>query len=98
MIDEPTEPTMRAPRVFGIWGTLAYGIASMGSICTVLSIAIFNRLPPWWIISSAFMYVFISAGIIFFGRIEANREAKFFLQALKRQSEINEMRQMRKMN
>ncbi len=95
---EPPPPVVtRVPRVFGPWGTLSYGIAAVASIITVLLMGFTRWIPPWYFIACAFMYVFISAGIICYGRIEANRDAKVFIHALKKKSEENK-RAMRKMN
>lgn len=84
-------PTTKVPRIFGIWGTACYGIAALYSITVVLGLP-FGWKPPWYAVSSAFLYVFVSAGIIFFGRIESNRDARFFMQALKKRSEENKRR------
>jgi hypothetical protein len=94
----PPPPTTKVPRVFSIWGTICYGIAAVYSCTTVMLIGIIRWMPPWYIVSSAFMYVFISAGIICFGRIEANRDARFFIQALRKRSDENKQRRMREMN
>ena len=90
-------PTTKVPRVFSIWGTINYGVAAIASIAIVLCMGIFAWTPQWWAIMPAFLYVFISTGIICLGRIEANRDAKFFIHALRKRSEDNE-RAMRKMN
>jgi hypothetical protein len=37
----------------------------------------------------AFLYIFISASIICLGRIAANKDAKFFIQALRKRSDEN---------
>jgi len=58
----------------------------------------FGIMPPWYVILPALLYVFISSGIIAQGRIEGNKDAQFFIQALKARSEENRQRQMRKMN
>ena len=90
-------PTTRVPRVFSIWGTACYGIAAVASITTILVMDFTRWTPPWWFISAALLYTFISTGIIALGRIESNRDSKFFIQALRKRSEENK-RAMRKMN
>jgi hypothetical protein len=90
-------PVTRIPRVFSIWGTLYYGVAAIASITVVLIMGFTRWMPPWYIISSAFLYVFISTGIICTGRIQANKDARFFIHALKKRSEDNQ-RKMRRMN
>ncbi|HWI70134.1 MAG TPA: hypothetical protein VNS88_17510 [Nitrospiraceae bacterium] len=85
-----TPPSMtRIPRLFGIWGTLGYGIAAATSITTVLVMGVFDWTPPWYLLMSAFLYVFISSGIIFLGRIEANKDAKEFIRTLRAKSKEN---------
>lgn len=84
-------PTTRIPRVFNIWGTIAYGVASITAFASLIA-AGFGWHPPWFIIGVALFYVGVSAGIIAAGRIEANKDAKFFVQALRRQSEENKRR------
>lgn len=85
-------PTTRVPRVFGPWGTLCYGISAVASITTVLLMGFTRWTPPWYFLMPAFLYIFISAGIICLGRIESNQEAKFFIHALREQSEENKRR------
>lgn len=84
--------------MFSIWGTVIYGIAAIFSIVAVFLIAFFGWTPPSYFISVAFIYTFMSTGIICMGRIETNKEARFFIHALKKRSEQNKQRQMRKMN
>jgi hypothetical protein len=81
--------TTKVPRVFGLFGTVCYGGAAVTAILVALSMAVFDWTPPWYMTASAFMYVFISSGIIFFGRTEANKDAKFFIHAIKERSEEN---------
>jgi hypothetical protein len=87
---EPPPPVVtKVPRVFGPWGTISYGIAAVASIVTVLLNGFTGWTPPWYFTSAAFMYVFISAGIICMGRIQSNKDAKFFIHALRKRSEEN---------
>lgn len=98
MNDKPAElpphlhPTTRVPRVFKVWGTICYGILAIASITTIMIMDFTRWTPPWWVITSALLYVFISAGIIALGRIESNHDSKFFIQALKERSEENKRR------
>lgn len=89
-------PTTKVPKVFSIWGTIYYGAIAIGSIVIVIIGGIANWTPPWLLIGAAFLYVFINAGIICLGRMEANRDAKFFMHALRKRSDEN--KRMRKMN
>jgi hypothetical protein len=97
MPPRPPPPTTRVPKVFGIWGTILYGIIAITSIAIVVIGGIANWTPPWFLIGTAFIYVFISAGLICMGRIEANKDARFFIRALRERSDDNK-RAMRKMN
>lgn len=93
----PPHPTTKVPRVYGLFGTVCYGGSAIVSIISVLSMGVFNWTPPWYIIASALIYVFTSSSLIFFGRIESNKDARFFIQALRKLGEENK-RSMRKMN
>jgi membrane protein required for beta-lactamase induction len=90
-------PTTKVPKVFSIWGTIYYGIIAIASIAIVFIGGIANWTPPWVLTGTAFLYVFVTAGLICMGRIEANRDAKFFIQALRKRSDENK-RTMRKIN
>lgn len=87
-IPEP-KVTTKVPRVFGPWGTLCYGISAIASIAMVLLMGFTKWTPPWYFIMSAFLYVFISTGAICWGRIESNRDAEFFIRALRTRSDEN---------
>ena len=89
--------TTRVPRVFGIWGTIGYGISSIASITALLTMGFTGWTPPWWFLMPVLLYTFTSTGIICYGRIEANKDAKFYIETIKRQSAANEQRVMRKM-
>lgn len=99
MSEEPTErmpppptplhATTKVPRVFGIWGTACYGVAAISSIITVLIMDFSRWVPPWWYITATSLYVFASAGIICFGRIQANRDAHGFIVLIRHRSEQN---------
>jgi hypothetical protein len=93
----PRPPRTKVPRVFSIWGTICYGIAAVFCITAVLLMGFTKWIPPWYFISSAFLYCFISTGLITMGRIESNKDAKFFIRALRQKSAENQ-RTMRKMN
>jgi hypothetical protein len=88
-------PTTRVPHAFSIWGTLIYG--SCSAAAGFFMIDLVWIIPPWYVLLATFFYVFVSTGIIALGRVEANRDAKFFIEALKRQSEENKLK-VRKMN
>jgi hypothetical protein len=93
----PPRPTpiaiaTKVPRVFSIWGTIIYGISAITSIATVLIVGIADWSPPWWLTEPAFLYCFISAGIITLGRIESNRDARVFTRLLRQKSEENKRR------
>jgi|SRR6478736_3106443 len=93
----PRPPTTRAPRAFNIWGTIVYGGCSSIAMAFMVMMG-FGIMPPWYVILPSLLYVFLSSGIIALGRIEGNKEARFFIQALKEQSEENKQHAMRKMN
>lgn len=84
-----TTITTRVPRVFSIWGTVCYGVAAAYSIISVLLMGIIRYTPPWYFIMASFLYVFISTGIICYGRIESNRDAKVFMHLIRKRSEEN---------
>jgi len=84
-------PTTRVPRVFNIWGTLVYAGCSITAFASMIAYG-FGWRPPGLIILPALFYVGISASIIAAGRIEANKDAKVFVRALRRQSEENKRR------
>jgi hypothetical protein len=96
MPPRPTPPTpivvTRVPHVFTIWGTIIYGISAITSIATVLIVGITGWNPPWWLTEPAFLYCFISAGIITMGRIESNKDARVFARLLRQKSEENKRR------
>jgi hypothetical protein len=92
----PLPPTTRVPRVFSTWGTVCYGISAITAITIVIAGGIFKWTPPWFLIASAFIYVFISSGLICLGRIDANKDARFFIKTLRQRSDEN--KRMRKMN
>lgn len=85
-------PTTRVPKVFSVWGTVCYGIAAVFSVTQVILIAVARLTPPWYVTSIAFLYVFTSTGLICTGRIESNRDARFFMRALKKRSDENKRR------
>ena len=87
----PLPPTTRVPRVFSIGGTIAYGGCAITALASLIAYG-FGFPPPWFITMSCLLYVFVSAGIIATGRIEANKDAKVFTRALRRQSEENKRR------
>jgi hypothetical protein len=89
-------PTTRIPRVFNVWGTLAYGVFSITAFASMIAHG-FGWTLPWFIILPSLCYTGISAGIIATGRMQSNKDARFSIQALKRQSEENK-RAMRRMN
>jgi hypothetical protein len=93
----PPHPVTRVPRVFNIWGTLVYAGCSFTAFASMIAYG-FGWNPPWPIMLSALFYVGVSAGIIAFGRMEANKDARFFVQALRKRSDENGKRAMRKMN
>jgi hypothetical protein len=93
----PMPPTTRVPRVFNIWGTIVFGGCSSFALAFMILIG-FGIVLPWYVVLPALLYVFVSAGFIALGRIEANKDARFFVQALRKRSEENKQRQMRKMN
>lgn len=80
----------RIPRVFGIWGTIVYAIASITAFACMVALPWWT--PPWWIVLPTFAYVFVSAGIIAAGRRASNIEAREFMEMLKRKSEENKRR------
>ena len=84
-------PKTRIPRVFSIWGTLAYSAFSIVAFASMIAYG-FGWRPPGLIILPALFYVGTSAGIITMGRIEANKEAKVFTRALSRLSDENKRR------
>jgi len=93
----PRPATTRIPRVFNIWGTLVY--AGCSAVAFLFMIAMgFDIMPPWYVILPTFLYVFLSSGIIALDRIEANKNNKFFIDSIKRQSETIQKHVMRKMN
>jgi len=93
----PRPPTTRIPRVFNIWGTIVYGGCASVAMGFMIMMG-FGIMPPWYIILSCLLYVFLSSGIIALGRVEGNKDAQFFIQALKVRSEESKQREMRKMN
>jgi hypothetical protein len=97
MPPRPAPPVTKVPKVFSIWGTMAYGISSITALA-IITIRVFIDWTPWYLITPAFLYVFISAGLICLGRIDTNKEAKVFIQALRERSAENKSRAMRKMN
>lgn len=82
--------TTRIPRMFNAWGTLIYGVASLTALAFIISAPWWT--PPWWALLPTYAYVFVSTGIICWGRIENNRDNRLFIEALKHQSEINKQR------
>jgi hypothetical protein len=93
----PPVPTTRVPRVFNIQGTLVYAGCSFTAFCFMIAMG-FGIWPPWYVILPCLFYVFLSSGIIAHGRIEANKDARFFIHALKKRSQENKQREMRRMN
>jgi hypothetical protein len=93
----PRPATTKIPRVFNIWGTIVYGGCAAFAMAFMIMMG-FGIIPPWYIILPCLLYVFVSSGNIAFGRIEANKDARFFTQALRKRGEENKQRQMRKMN
>jgi Na+/glutamate symporter len=79
----------RVPHVFPIYGTIVYAGCSITALACFFAIGIAHWTPPWYITMPAFLYCFISAGIITMGRIESNKDAKIFAHLLRKQSEIN---------
>ena len=92
MPPRPVAITTRVPHVFSIWGTIVYGISAITSLATVLIIGIAGWTPPWYLTMPAFLYCFISAGIITMGRIESNKDARVFAHLLRERSEENKRR------
>jgi hypothetical protein len=90
----PRPPRTRIPRVFNIWGTIAYSACAAAAFFFMIALA-FGIYPPWYVMLPCLFYVFMSAGIIAFGRMESNKDARSFIQALR--SDENQ-RAMRKMN
>ena len=84
--------------MFNIWGTICYSVSAVSSLIAILLMGIFKWTPPWYFLLPAFLYVFISSGIIALGRIQANKDARFFIRMLKRRSDENKQREMRRMN
>jgi hypothetical protein len=111
MTDEPTEPipprppplppplhpTTKIPRVYRLPGTVVFAGCSVVAFFFMIALG-FGLDPPWYVILPSLFYVFVSSGIIAIGRIEANKDAKFFIETIKRQSEEIQKHAMRKMN
>jgi hypothetical protein len=92
----PTAVVTRMPRTFGVFGTLVYLGASITALTSMIAYG-FGWNPPWFIILSCIFYTGVSSGIIAMGRMQANRDAHFFIQALRPRSAENQ-RAMRRMN
>lgn len=90
-------PTTQIPRVFSVWGTVIFFGCSATSFASMIAYSV-GWTPPWFIILPAFLYVFISSGFIAVGRMESNKDARLFIEAIKQRSEENRKRAMRKMN
>jgi len=88
-------PTTRVPRVFSLPGTIVYAGCSLTALIFMIGTG-FGLQTPWFVILPCLLYVFISSGIIAYGRIESNRDSKVYLRSLQRVSEAN--KRMRKMN
>src|SRR5213078_4524446 len=97
MIDPPDMPTKRSTRVFNIWGTLVYSICSSTAFIFMIAMG-FGILPPWYITLLCLFYVFLSSGFIALGRMDANMEAWFFNDTLRKLSEEDKKHANREMN
>ena len=92
MPQRPVPITVSVPRAFPVYGTLVYAGCSITALSCFFAIGIVHWTPPWYIIMPAFLYCFVSSGIITMGRIESNKNARAFANALKQQSEENKRR------
>lgn len=78
--------------MFGIWGTICYGISAIASIICLITMGFTGWVPPWYFLGPVFFYTFASTSIITYGRIQNNKDAKVYIRSLQRMSEENKRR------
>ena len=79
--------SMKVPRVFNVWGTIVYVVTSITTLAFMIAEPWWT--PPWWVLLPTYAYVFVSASIIAMGRIESNKDARAYVEMIKRQSDLN---------